>query len=256
MKIVEIFSSIQGEGLLIGTPSVFVRVGRCQLRCVECDTDFDRFDELPVDEVATRVLGMPESHHVVITGGEPLLWQHEVAELIRRLQSIQGAHVTVETNGAIPFGNHGLEMLPSLFSYSPKVGSLGRDQRFSWRRVIENIAITETSWQIKYVLDPLRMDDAERIRDFQGQLEKRTELFNDQSVIFQPLDRGTVVGQIVRVRDFIFADYAEDLSRLQELVSRLFPGRGFRVLPQLHKLMIASGGLTAERASAVSRMVS
>lgn len=252
MKIVEIFSSIQGEGLLIGTPSVFVRVGRCNLRCNSCDTDFDKFDEVPVGEVAKHVRALPGSHHVVITGGEPLLWQGEVCALI---ESLGGIHVTVETNGAIPFGEFGLELKPNLMSYSPKVGSLGRDQRFSWRRVIENIAMTQTSWQVKYVLDPLRMDDAERVRDFQEQLDKRVICHRDEAIIFQPLDRGTRVGQLVRVGEFNQSDYGEDLARLHDVVARTFPGRGFRVLPQLHKLMIASGGLAAERASAAARMV-
>ena len=84
----EVFTTIQGEGVSAGVPSTFVRLSLCSLRCVWCDTkftwDWERYDprveivRLDVPEVTRRVLA-GGTRNVVITGGEPLLQQEEVA---------------------------------------------------------------------------------------------------------------------------------------------------------------------------------
>ena len=60
MRIAEIYQSVQGEGLLTGTPSVFVRASGCNLRCWYCDTPFTSWqpdgDDLAVEEIVRRVL--------------------------------------------------------------------------------------------------------------------------------------------------------------------------------------------------------
>src|ERR1700688_359369 len=74
LKIAEIFYSIQGEGSLIGVPSVFVRTSGCNLRCVWCDTPYTSWkpegDERSLDEILEQVTAFP-ARHVVVTGGEP-----------------------------------------------------------------------------------------------------------------------------------------------------------------------------------------
>ena len=81
MRIAEVYASVQGEGGLTGTSSVFVRTSGCNLRCWFCDTPFASWqpqgDDLDVGEVLRRVAEW-ESRHVVVTGGEPMLF----AELI------------------------------------------------------------------------------------------------------------------------------------------------------------------------------
>ena len=84
VRIAEIFRSLQGEGRLTGTPSVFVRVAGCNLRCRFCDTPYASSDpegtELAIDEILARVEQLAAaaeersaSGHVVLTGGEPML---------------------------------------------------------------------------------------------------------------------------------------------------------------------------------------
>jgi 7-carboxy-7-deazaguanine synthase len=122
VRISEIYASLQGEGLLAGTPSTFVRTSGCNLRCGWCDTPFTSWepsgDELSLADVFTRVaaLGM---RHVVVTGGEPLLFA-EAAELCLSLRRA-GHHVTVETAGTVRPAAAG--PVADLMSLSPKLAS-------------------------------------------------------------------------------------------------------------------------------------
>jgi 7-carboxy-7-deazaguanine synthase len=103
MKIAEIFSSLQGEGLASGYPTTFIRLAGCNLSCSYCDTPAGRQggDVMAVEEVAGRVLA-EKPLRVCITGGEPLLQKDEVIELSRQLIRA-GKRVSIETNGTISF---------------------------------------------------------------------------------------------------------------------------------------------------------
>jgi 7-carboxy-7-deazaguanine synthase len=122
MKIAEVYASLQGEGLLAGTPSTFVRTSGCNLRCVWCDTPFTSWKpegrEMTVAEVLAAVDGLAP-RHVVVTGGEPLLVS-EAADLCRQLRG-RGHHVTVETAGTVLPAADG--PLFDLVSISPKLAS-------------------------------------------------------------------------------------------------------------------------------------
>lgn len=105
----EIFASIQGEGPTRGLPSVFVRLALCNLRCAWCDTkytwDWEHYDRSAetIDLAVERIVDEARRlHHrnVVITGGEPLLQQTALRQLLIALKSI-GHRTEVETNGTI-----------------------------------------------------------------------------------------------------------------------------------------------------------
>jgi len=101
MKVSEIFYSIEGEGIEIGKPEVFVRLSGCNLRCVWCDTKYAWYNgkEMSVDEIIREVKRYP-CKNVSITGGEPLLQKDELLELIRKLKKM-GYWVQINTNGTI-----------------------------------------------------------------------------------------------------------------------------------------------------------
>lgn len=102
MKVSEIFYSIQGEGMLTGVPSVFVRTSGCNLRCVWCDTPYTSWSpegaDLTIEQIVAEVRRHP-ARHAVVTGGEPMIapWIVELTEGIRGL----GLHVTMETAGTV-----------------------------------------------------------------------------------------------------------------------------------------------------------
>ncbi len=85
----EVFSSIQGEGILIGRRQVFVRFSGCNLDCNYCDTSKSR-DPLLGDLISTEELLFkinklitPDFHSISLTGGEPLLHSDFIKEISR-----------------------------------------------------------------------------------------------------------------------------------------------------------------------------
>lgn len=97
-RINEIFYSIQGEGFHTGTPAVFVRFSGCNRRCEFCDTDFEAYTEMTLDEIMAEVAKYP-ARHVVLTGGEPAL---QVDNVLVRALSGAGKYIQIETNGSLP----------------------------------------------------------------------------------------------------------------------------------------------------------
>jgi len=160
MRIAEIFRSVQGEGLLAGTESVFVRASGCNLRCWFCDTPYASWEpegeDLSVDEIVAEIdrLGAP---HVVLTGGEPMLF----AELIPLCAALGRSqrHVTIETAGTLY-----LPVECDLMSISPKLSNStpSPEQHARWARrhersrhapeVIRRL-VAEYDYQVKFVID-------------------------------------------------------------------------------------------------------
>lgn len=103
MRIAEIFHSVQGEGKLAGTPSLFVRVSGCDLRCRWCDTPYASWrpegEDMSVARIVGRLRELPPAGHVVLTGGEPLIMP-DAPELCEALQDL-GLHITVETSATV-----------------------------------------------------------------------------------------------------------------------------------------------------------
>lgn len=160
MRIAEIFASRQGEGRLTGTPSVFVRASGCNLRCWYCDTPYTSWEpegeDLELDEIVRQVTGH-SSRHVVLTGGEPMLFA-ELVPLAARLKEA-GYHLTIETAGTLY-----LPVVCDLMSISPKLSNStprGAEHE-AWRRRHERTRqapgvlaqlLAEYDSQLKFVVD-------------------------------------------------------------------------------------------------------
>ncbi len=101
MEISEVFLSLQGEGVDIGLPTVFVRTSRCNLQCTWCDTKYswDPGEERSVKSILEEVesYGMKR---VCISGGEPMLQAEDVTKLTAKLESRE-YDIIIETNGSI-----------------------------------------------------------------------------------------------------------------------------------------------------------
>jgi 7-carboxy-7-deazaguanine synthase len=151
MNIVEIFYSLQGEGLLTGVPSVFVRVTGCPIRCTWCDTkyawDESAGEDLSIEQILKEVAQFP-SKFVVVTGGEPMSNQH----LPLLLAKLAGAdcHITVETSGLAFFPD-----LPvDLMSISPKLANAqgGHAEQMPSTVILRKL-IKHYDYQLKFVVE-------------------------------------------------------------------------------------------------------
>jgi len=102
--IIEIFSSFQGEGLLIGERQIFVRFAGCNLNCNYCDTNDSKSEKsgklMTPQEVTDEInkLLTPDCKTVSFTGGEPSLYPDFISEVSKNLD----LNIMLETNGTLP----------------------------------------------------------------------------------------------------------------------------------------------------------
>ena len=132
INISEIFYSIQGEGVTVGTPALFIRVQGCNLSCRYCDTRdvWVKGKQYSYEELINEVLKYPcellYGAHIVLTGGEPLLWMDKLTEFLKLLTSIipRELFIEVETNGTI-IPTPEFDKYISLYHVSPKLSNSG-----------------------------------------------------------------------------------------------------------------------------------
>ncbi|MCP4897502.1 MAG: 7-carboxy-7-deazaguanine synthase QueE [bacterium] len=156
MFIAETFVSLQGEGILVGVPSFFIRTSGCNLRCRWCDTPYASLQ--PEGERRTIVDLVQEfcdsgTTHIVVTGGEPLL-QREIGELTRDLR-VAGAHVTVETAGTLfpKFSCDLLSLSPKTANSDPEDTGRGRHRKTrSDVSILKRLVAEFEEHQIKFVV--------------------------------------------------------------------------------------------------------
>jgi len=159
MRIAEIFYSVQGEGMLTGVPSVFIRTGVCNLRCTWCDTPYASWNpdgrERALDEVVTESLGYG-ALHAVITGGEPMI-EPQVVELTDRLRA-DGQHITIETAGTVfkPVQCDLMSISPKLANSTPTERDGGRwaaqHERLRYQPEVLRQLMATYAYQLKFVV--------------------------------------------------------------------------------------------------------
>ncbi|MDC0278855.1 7-carboxy-7-deazaguanine synthase QueE [bacterium] len=161
MRVSETFSSRQGEGLLTGTNSFFIRTTGCNLRCWFCDTPYASWTPKGKPSSLTDLVLQAQAsgaQHVVLTGGEPML-SREITALTKLLRQA-GFHITIETAGTI-----NREVTCDLMSISPKFSSSAPDQQRhpTWHRrhqanrlplaTIQTLIDQSADYQLKFVVD-------------------------------------------------------------------------------------------------------
>ena len=102
MKVVEIFKSIDGEGIRAGYPATFIRLFGCNLRCSYCDTPYgyegNDYKEMTVDEIVQECMCL-NCPRITLTGGEPLI--HKDVNILIKNLLVNGFEVNIETNGSV-----------------------------------------------------------------------------------------------------------------------------------------------------------
>ncbi|MBX8635355.1 MAG: radical SAM protein [Thermoplasmata archaeon] len=203
MRINEIFKSIQGEGIMIGLPTLFIRTAGCDLRCRWCDTPYALLTDQGTEWTVESIVAEAKQRRVLdvcITGGDPLMQSDETAELATRLLD-EGFRVVVETSGA-----YDVSCLPSserlTVSMDIKLPGSGMEDR----NMLSNLQRLGRHDQVKFII-------ADR-KDYEYARRVMSENGIPCEVIMTPVG-------------------GKEMGWLAETVLR--DGLEVRVLPQLHK---------------------
>lgn len=143
----------------MGTPSVFIRVSGCNLRCWWCDTPYSSWaaegKDLALEEILARVARF-RAHYVVVTGGEPMI-APEIVSLSTALRQM-GMHVTIETAGTVfaPVDCHLMSVSPKLSNSIPFEQEEGRwaeqHDRLRIRVDVLQRLLSTYEYQLKFVI--------------------------------------------------------------------------------------------------------
>jgi 7-carboxy-7-deazaguanine synthase len=155
IQISEIFYSIQGEGLLAGRPSMFIRLSGCPLQCKFCDTEYAldaaAGTKMSIDEIIKKMIKyLPQ--YAVITGGEPMISPH-ISLLCEKIKE-RNIHITIETAGIkfVP------DLACDLMSISPKISN-AYDDRQDKNRYLKIDLLKELTenydYQLKFVMEKI-----------------------------------------------------------------------------------------------------
>lgn len=155
MRIAELFYSLQGEGSLVGVPSVFVRTSGCNLRCSWCDTPYTSWQpegtELGIEEIVDEVRAHP-ARHVVVTGGEPMI-SPDIVPLTERLREC-GLHITIETAGTVfePVACNLMSISPKLGNSTPEGRFAAAHERRRYQQDVLRQLMARYEYQLKFVI--------------------------------------------------------------------------------------------------------
>lgn len=213
MYIAEIFYSIQGEGALIGVPSVFVRTSGCNLRCSWCDTPYTSWkpegEERSLDEILEQV-GAHPARHVVVTGGEPMI-SPEIVAFTGQLRA-RNLHITIETAGTVfaPVACDLMSISPKLAHSTPEGRWGPQHERLRFQPDVLQRLMAAYDYQLKFVVRyPEDLDEINPMLD---------RIFADRSrVILMPEG---VEPEVLHQRGAWLAEIAKQ--------------QGFRFSPRLH----------------------
>ena len=233
-NVIEIFSSVQGEGKYIGCRQVFVRLADCNLRCDYCDTDFKRADFCKVEtaagamtfhdvrnpltaaqvsEVIKNFCAEVPTQAISFTGGEPLLHWQFVRDVAGAVKSF-GVKIFLETNGTLPDALEKILDAIDVISMDIKLG-----QELSLHEKFLRVAKGK-DFYVKLVVT-----DETTLEEFLSAVEMVAGVDENILLIVQPV---TPVAEVK-------APSAEKILSFQ--AAALTKIKNVRVIPQAHKLI-------------------
>jgi organic radical activating enzyme len=175
--ICEVFSSLQGEGQHIGWPSIFVRFWGCNLRCrfdgTECDTpyavykEFDKAVTKTPQDVMKEIINNHNATNIVFTGGEPLMYQEFIIELMELLIEKDNNYTAeIETNGTIPLEGRTITHYINLFTISQKLKVSNQPENYEKKRINHNALKTFPQHKSYFKFVIRNKEDLKEIREF------------------------------------------------------------------------------------------
>ena len=225
--IIEIFSSFQGEGLLIGERQIFVRFAGCNLNCSYCDTNDSKSTKSgklmtprQVSEEINKLL-TPDCKTISFTGGEPSLYPDFISEVSRDFD----LKIMLETNGTLPENIDSIEKL-DIVSLDIKLpehfeGDFDEEIFLNEIKSLNLLMAKCINVYCKVVILP-----STKINSFKGVVEKLSQNISSKSnlkIIIQPsspLDEWKDI-------NFRLFDFSEIVGQYFEVST----------IPQIHKIL-------------------
>ena len=225
--IIEIFSSFQGEGVLIGQRQIFVRFAGCNLNCDYCDTKHSISKKegmlMTPEEVVSKIESIltPDCHTISFTGGEPSLYP----EFINEVSKLTDLDIMLETNGTLPANIDLIDNL-SIVSLDIKLkeqfkGHFDEDIFLNEIKSLNLLIEKSINVYCKVVILP-----SLKIESFEGVIKKiDEEIINKNNIQFiiqpsSPLNE--------------WKNLSECLFKFSEIVGKYFD---VSTIPQIHKIL-------------------
>ncbi|MFN4257112.1 MAG: 7-carboxy-7-deazaguanine synthase QueE [Saprospiraceae bacterium] len=227
----EIFFSIQGEGKSIGLPSIFVRTSLCNLHCIWCDTDYTwnwvgtrfphindskpaykKFDkkewvaEIPLADVADAVAKFP-CRNVILTGGEPMLQQPQLAGLMQILRERDPAYrFETETNGTL-VPTAAFDAAIDQYNVSPKLENSGNVRRLREKPTAYRFFAANPKANFKFVVaEPADLQEVLQLIEKYGIASERVFLMPEGTSPGRLAERREWLVEVCKTHGFRFTD--------------------------------------------------
>jgi 7-carboxy-7-deazaguanine synthase len=222
--VIEIFSSVQGEGLLIGQRHIFVRFKACNLNCSFCDTDKNTgYETLDIPGAVKQIddLNLYSTHNTIaLTGGEPLLYSEFLKGLLPQVRD-RGFNVYLETNGTLADNLDDVIQHIDTISVDIKLPSVSKDKP-CWQ---EHKSFLERAFEKEFFIKVVVSDEID-MSEFDQALSLAKDMSFDIPFIIQPQTKEGLCRINIS---------AEKLLGLQEKALRSL--NNVLVIPQAHKMM-------------------
>lgn len=233
MQVSEIFRSVQGEGVRIGEPSLFLRTSQCNLSCGYCDTKqkIDHIEwegsPLKLSEWINKELENRPVKTLVITGGEPTIWGEELIQLLEFInRDCNIGLINIQTNGELLSKFTQVEYPNIFWSISPKFLSSGKDNMIEKKKFMEAVRfLSERLGELKLVINE---------EDFIF-IDEVVPILNEmETVVFQPAVCESInsAGDLSNMMNF--QKYGQLYRKIFDRYSHLIHAK---FLPQIHKFV-------------------
>lgn len=233
----EMFSSIQGEGPYVGVRQIFLRLPGCNLSCPYCDTIVDQLPRSSMEVIpGSRTFqyydnplelkfllnlllkfNFVKHHSLSLTGGEPLLWNKELAQFIPLIRE-KGLKIYLETNGTLPDRLDSLLPLLDIISMDIKLPFNGH---VFWN---EHYSFLNKSNQVKKVFVKIVLYNTSQFSDIKTARELIADIDPDIPTILQP---------VTAVRETVPPKQRQMLEWQDYFLESL---KNVRIIPQTHVL--------------------
>lgn len=222
--ITEVFLSIQGEGLYVGQPQIFIRFAKCNLDCDFCDTKIKKGRDYDVFGLLERVESLNNSggaETVSITGGEPLLYADFLKSALPEFKK-RNFKIYLETNATLPGGLEKILDLVDIVAMDMKLPSAQKAKKAFWGRHRDFLSIAKA----KDVFVKVVVTD----RTTKEEIKKAVEIIDDirpgTPLVLQPVTPAKRVRKKVPL---------EKILEFQRLAGTIL--HDVRVIPQTHKIL-------------------